>query len=382
MRLYYLFLPLCLAVLLHSTLSAAISLTQFKKYHQGRLEFGGGISYMSSSSNFDKDSAISDLRSGASYQLIQNPLGVRYGFGDNWSLSAGLMISSSQSKNTDANRNNSSLPELHLGYDSLFYSRSYDVVGDFQFIYPLETIKSSQDTSFNSEGVMQMIGWLGIENKKNKFIWYGNAGFNYRMEGRSGLLLYKAGAGLKYPHSSFGTEFGGFQSVMDDKDKGNTTSRDDLILRMNGGSNSFYSVNPSVMEFRLWSEHDLASQMKLGLRFSYPFYGTSYVNGMTFGAQFSIAYDTMETQKSIRRLSVPLNEGAKISTDTKVEEFNEEINDDVDQELFRAPEPPPPPVRLKRTEPIPTDGDVRNQLNDAEMTIQLRSTKKKKKKRP
>ena len=380
MRLSYLFLFLSLGLLLNSTPSEAISLTKFKQFYQGRLEFGAGIDYMSSTSNFDNNSAIADLRSGASYQLIQTPLGVRYGFGDNWAMSSALMIATSESKNVDATRNNSSLPELHLGYDSLLMmSRSFDLIADLKFIYPLETIKTDQDSSFNTEGVMQLIASIGLENRNNKFLWYAHGGFNYRMEGRASLFVYDAGGGLQYGRTSFGAEFGGFQSA--DGNKQSTMAKEALIQKVNGGSYSFYSASPSVMEFRLWSEHDIASRMKLGLKFNYPFYGTNYANGMSFGAVISFAYETKETVKSIRRLSVPANEGAKISTDSKVEDFQEDVNDDVDQDLFRPPDPPPPPVRLKRNEPIPTDREVRHQLDDTEMTIQLRAAKKKKKKR-
>ncbi len=383
MRLRQLVLPLYVLLLLDSTLSEALSLTKFKDYHQGRLEFGAGFDYMSSTSNFDSSSAIRNLTSGASYQIIKTPLGLRYGYGEKWNLSSELMISTSQSKNVDATRNNSSIPEIHIGADALLSSGGiFNTIGEVGLIFPLENIKMSQDSSLNTEGVPQVIGLLGIENRKNKFIWYGQSGFNYRMEGRSGLLLYQLGAGMKLNRFSFGGEVGGFHSVMDDSDKGSAeTKRNAFIQRVNGGSNSFYSVNPAVAEFRLWSEHDLAGRIKLGFKIAYPFYGLSYSNGLTLGTVLSIAFDLTETQKAIHRLSVPINEGARLSTDQKVEDFNEEVEDGVDQEMFQPPPPPPRPVRLKRSEPIPSSRDVRTQLDDTEMSIQLKAAAKKKKKK-
>ncbi len=367
----YLVLLLYLLVLLDSTLSEAIPLSKFKNYHQGRLELGAGLDFMSSSSNFDSGSSIRDLSSGAGYQLIRTPLGLRYGYGESWSLSSALMISTAQSKNVDATRNNSSLPEIHLGVDGLLSRGFVDWTGELQLIFPLETVKAGQDTALNTEGVTQLVGSLGFDHRRSQFIWYGSGGFNYRMEGRSSLLMYEAGAGWRLNRNSFGAELGGFQSIMDDGDKGSETKRNAVIQRVNGGSYRFYSVNPAVTEFRLWSEHELSTRFKLGLNMAYPFYGTNYANGMTFGAVVSMSFDLMETQKTIRRLSDP----APISTDRDIEQFHENVDDGVDQEIFR---PAPAPGAPKRRPVSPSREDVRHQLDDAEMTIKLKSVKKKK----
>lgn len=385
MQLRHFVLLLYVLTLLDSTPSEAMSLSKFRNYHQGRLELGAGLDFMTSTSNFDSGSSIRDLSSKAGYQLIRTPLGVRYGYGETWGLSSTLMISTAQSKNIDATRNNSSIPEIHLGADALLYRGFVDWTGELQLIFPLETIKSTQDTAFNSEGVTQLLGWVGFDQRKSNFIWYGQGGFNYRMEGRSSLLMYEAGAGLRWNRNSFGAELGGFQSVMDDGDKGSEAKRNAVIQRVNGGSFRFYSVNPSVMEFRLWSEHEISSRFKLDLNVAYPFSGSNYANGMTFGAVVSMAFDLMETQKSIRRLSVPVNEAARIGTDKKVEDFHEVIEDGVDQEIFQPPPPPPQPkpsgLRSRPHSLQPTRDDVKNQLDDTEMTIQLKSIKKKKRKK-
>lgn len=382
MRLRHFVLLQSLLVLLDSTPSEAISLSKFKNYHQGRLEIGAGLDYLSSSSNFDGGGSSKGLPSGGSYQLIRTPIGVRYGYGEAWSLTSALMISTSQSKGPDATRNNSSLPEMHFGADAYLYRGSVDWTGDLQLIFPLETIKAGQDNALNTEGVTQLIGTLGFDHLKGQFIWYGQGGLNYRLEGRSGLLLYDLGGGWRWNRNLFGLEVGGFQSVMDDADKSSETKRNTTIQKVNGGSFRFYSVNPSVTEFRLWSEHSLSNHVKLNLNMAYPFYGVNYANGMTFGAVFSMIFDLMETQKSIRRLSVPINERARISTDQNVEEFHEITDDGVDQKIFQPPPPPPPPPEPRaRSTPAPSRQNVRQQLNDTEMTIQLKAIKKKKRRR-
>jgi len=264
MGLRHLVLTSIVTLLLHSTLSEAAPLSKFKTYYKGRLELGAGLEYMTSNSNFGDTGGEKGLVSGAGYQIFRSPLAVRYGLGERWSLSSELLIATSTSKNTDASRNNSSLPEAKLGADALLYSGNFDFTSELQVIFPLERIEVAQDNALNSEGVMQVLAWLGLENRRNTFIWYGRGGFNYRMEGRSGLLLYEAGVGFRWPAFSLGAEIGGFQTLIDDADKGNELARYGLIQRVNGGSYSHYSVNPSVGEARVWSEFGFMAGMSMG----------------------------------------------------------------------------------------------------------------------
>lgn len=332
------------------------------------------MDYYTSTANYNNSGSSFDLTSGSSYQLVQTPAGARYVLTDKWALSTDLMISTATSKNLGTTRGNSTLTEIHLGTDMLLYQGAGDLIGIVNGIYSFETINTGQDNAMNAEGVTQVKGLVSFQQNREFILWYVQGGYNYRASGRSGQFLWNLGTGMNWTKFSLGAELGGLQTVMNDEDTNRESARYNLIQQVNAGSYRFYSVNPSMVDFRLWSEFKMGQASVIGVGASQSVYGLNYSKGLTVSAYLTLGFDVFSGKKQTP-ISNPLNEESALSTEKKIEKFEPAIDDGVDQRLFQ---PPPPPPKVDKTKPVPNQTQLQNQLNEAEMSIQLKRQRKKK----
>ncbi len=376
--------------------AGAEALSTIRTFDKGMLDVGVGVSYLSTNQNYGNTGSLFSLSGSNSYELIQTPIRARYGLFENWGISAGAMVSTSTSKDNTATRRNSSATSGEFGVDWLFYQGFADLWIESQLIYPFEKISTTQDTSINGEGVTQVKTTLGFSKEMSSFFLYGSGGVNWRQGGRASLVTGQVGASYLFSSFMLGLETNGYVPMNDDADRGAETARYSLIQKVNAGSYRFYSVNPSYGEAKVWAEFPMFG-MDAGASASLPYYGQNISYGPVFAINLSMSFDLgsgTAPVKGKKAVSQPAFGETTLSTQKKVKEFKEKTDDGVDQKLF-VPEPSEKPVDVnatgdfadqedalanrvsrKKYRKAPTKKEIKNQLDDVEMTIKLKSNKK------
>lgn len=363
----------------------ANSFNKLKTYEPRTFEIGAGLGYFDSSANFNGDGNKVNLLSTNKYTLLDSFVQSRYVFPGAWSVSASANVSNAESKNTDFVRTNSALNTLSISADYMVYRGFMDLIPEFTFKYSLDPVTSNQDTVMTNEGVMELIAMLKAQNNYGWFSYYLGCGFDYRSE-RSGLFPWNVGGGVKWGQSFLGVELSGFQSVMDDGDKGTLESaRYSLVQKVNGGSYRFYTVNPSHTQASVNIDLGFSRGIILKSYFATSMAGQNYSSGMSAGVSLTLLFDAFSKKPTYVEPTKNHEQEVKkvIEEPVKQEEYKIQTDDGVDQTLFqKEPEIPKAPVKEKtaRKQTL-SDEDLQSQLDDAEMTIKLKSNKKKSKKR-
>jgi hypothetical protein len=356
-------------------------INHYKEFVENRWSFLTSGQYFKSTSNFNKNGNIADLPGGNSFQLIDLTGTRGYGLSDAINLYGGLNIGNSQSKGSDATRTNSSVNNIIAGAEFLIPMDGFQLIPEVSGLADLEKLSDTQDSVMNSEVSNELTGKLNVQMALRDFLLFGYGGYNYRTGGRSQLFLWGVNGELALSKFTLGGEIFGFQSVSDDVDKGTPAeaNRDAFRLRVNGGSARFYSVNPSVVDSNVYLKSKISDQFDFWLAAGLPVVGNNYANGYhaEAGLRFLIG-DHVARRLHHRAVSVPVDDSARLSTDKKVDRFQEDTNDGVDQRIFK----PTPTAVPKAVKPAPTDQELKDQMDDAETKIELRSNKKKKRVNP
>ena len=184
--------------------------------------------------------------------------------------------------------------------------------------------------------------------------------------------------------TTFGGEVFGFQAITDDKDKGaaNEALRDALRSRVNGGSAKFYTTNPSVTDSNIYLKIGFSQDFLLWVAGGIPLLGNNYSNGPHAEAGLRWTFGNPSYTRARKKvISIPVGETSRLITEKKVETFREDTNDGVDQRIFKAT-PTAPERRAPVAKPAyaPPPEEIKEKMDDVEMKIELRSSKKKKKK--
>lgn len=370
-------LPLWLLLFLIS--QNGYSFNKLKTYEPRTFEISGGATYFETNSNFNNVGSKVNLLNSNKYTLIDSMLEARYVFKELWSVKAQAFISNAESRNTDFNRTNSTLNTLVASSDWMVYRGFMDVIPELTVKYSIDPVSTNQDSVMTNEGVMEVIGMVKAQNNYSWFSYYAGGGYHFRSE-RSGVMPWYLGGGMQWKHSFLGLELNGFQTVTDDGDKGaNEAVRNTLIQKINAGSYKFYSVNPSHIEAALNLDIGFSSGFIVKSYVANSISGQSYSNGMTIGLMVNILFDTFSNNSKPHDLPVKEVVTSKIDND---EDYKIQTQDGVDQELFQKEREVVPVAPIKKdTYKEPTTDDIQDQLDKAEMSIKIKSKKKKKSKR-
>jgi hypothetical protein len=362
-------------VLLFLIAQNGYSFNKLKTYEPRTFEISGGVTYFETTGNFNDVGTKINLLGTNKYSLLDSFLESRYVFKDLWSVKGQVFISNAESKNSDFNRANSTLNAISVGGDWMVYRGFMDVIPELSVRYSLDPISNSQDSVINNEGVLEVLAMLRAQNNYSWFSYYAGAGYHFRSE-RSGTMPWHLGGGFKWKHSFLGLELNGFQTITDDGDKGTAESlRNTVIQRVNAGSYRFYTVNPSHIQAAVNLDIGFSSGFIVKTFLANSISGQSYSNGMTAGVMINLLFDTISNSRPHEEIVKPV-ESVK-----KAETFQIQTQDGVDQKLFeKEPEPPEAPLK-KQYHKVPTEDDIQDQLDQAEMSIKLKSKKTKKKKK-
>ncbi len=364
-----------------------------KIYGPKRYDSVGLLTYVSTdfystNENFDSNSSVAGLNSGHSYLLIDIPFGIRYAIAPLWSFEAELKASYAQSKSSDVftggERTNSEINEARFSTDMLVETNGFDLIPEFEVIFPLKKNSASTDTVMINEGVQQMTGKLHLQTEFGQSDFFSYIGYQIRDSGRSDLVPWSVGMGWNRQGSLLGFRVFGFQSISDDTDKANPFTREALNNKVNGGSLKFYSVNPSVISTEALWFFKLQKQWQFQFNLGLDLAGQRYSKGL-FGG-LNLVLDWGEKQRSLRqrpRKEIQQPQGSGFAIEPETIDFKEDTNESSDQNYFKPP--PAPRVRELRSTPIrkksrtrvsPSDQQIQEQMDDVEMQIELKRKKK------
>lgn len=363
-----------------------------RSYQTGRWQFDAQTTYYQATANYTRSGGeYVTLPNGYSYSLLDFDFGARWVMKKNWALYASSRVSNAESKNTVDTRKDSSLTQLVLGSDFLVYqSQRWDLYPDLSLTVPFKRVDATGDTVINGEGTMDFTAKLIARANWGAFDPFAFAGFTYRDDDRSSLLPYGVGAELQFSSWRLGAELRGYQTVIHDKFE-NSPARREIVANRNGGALRYYTVDPSLLETNLWLRGNLTSTWALKLG------GGTSLTGSAIAAGWNV-FAGLSFSPQFRSGSTPLVTPYKDQRDANAPAFQEETNDGVDQNLFRRPEPPKPvapPIQMEPEHikpsappvappPVPTiqrQKKMQQELDQTEFQIELKTTKKKKKKR-
>lgn len=349
------------------------SFNKLKTYEARTFEISGGITYFDTNSNYNDVGTKVNLLGSNKYNLIDSYLETRYVFKDRWSVDGQVYISNAESKNTDFNRANSTLNSFAGSVDWMVYRGFMDLIPELSVRYSIDPVATNQDSVINNEGVLEVTAMLKAQNNYSWFSYYAGGGYRFRSE-RSAVLPWHLGGGIQWKHSFLGLELNGFQTVTGDGDQGtNESIRNTLIQKVNAGSFKFYSVNPSHIQAAVNFDIGFSRGMIVKTYLANSISGQNYSSGMTVGIAVNLLFDTISNNPKFEETKVKDVQPIK-----KDDDYQIQTQDGVDQKLFqKEPEVEPPPKKVHK---VPTEDDLQDQLDQAEMSIKLKSKKKKKKK--
>lgn len=361
------------------------ALDNFKEYRRDQWDFDLGVDYFYSEANFPSSWGSSqNLSSGNHYSLLSSNLTTRYMPRRNYALFAWGTLANAESKDSIATRTNSTFTEVAVGMDFLMYDDLFQIAPEIIVVMPLQKIEPTTDKVFNSEGVLEVRSRLIAQKDFGSWRGYGWLGFNYRGDGRSFLMPWGVGTQLKFTSARFGAELFGYQSVSEDTDK-NSLVRTAYVNGVNAGSMRFYSENPSIMDSMLYATWMINSKLSLQANGGMTLMGSNAAAGFHVGGFLRYTFDLTEgyTEEPYSppinspvpkyRSNMYDNKDTEISSEKKVKSFKEETEDGVDQQIFKS-RPTKRPPRVK-------DQQLQQQLDDTEFQLELKSEKKKKRRR-
>ncbi|KYG67101.1 hypothetical protein AZI86_08805 [Bdellovibrio bacteriovorus] len=359
----------------------AWALDNFKEFKRDHLDAEAATNFFYSEANYPQDGgSITNLPNGNHYQLLDVTLGTRYVPKRSWSVFGWANIGNAESKDSLATRSNSSLSEAAIGADFLMYSEAFQLIPEFTFVMPFEKINPSSDNVPNSEGVMEFRSRLIAQMNLGTSRPYGWLGFTYRAEGRSFLMPWGVGLQFKLSSLVLGAELFGYQSVSDDTDS--SALRTAYINSVNAGSLKFYGKNPSLMDSQVYGTWNINRKWSLQANGGVTLTGSNSAAGYHVGGFLRYSFDFTEgylrddgytpMDSDVPGGRSQMYDRSDSMTSEKVRDFREETEDGVDQNLFK-----PKPTPKKRI----NDKQLQQQLDQTEFQVELRSNKKKKRKK-
>ncbi len=356
--------------------SIGFALDNYKEFRRDTWDIQAETQYFYSEANYKSSgTSMEKLASGSHYSLLDFTFETRYVPQRNWSLFASGNVGNSESQNSVSARKNSTFNEMVLGADRLVYADAFQIIPEVGLLIPFDKIDRKADSSLNSEGVLQVWARATVQKEFFNVRVYGWLGVEYRDDGRSHLMPWGAGLQYKIPRWRFGAELFGSQSISDDVDTKDPTQRNAYLNTVNAGTLKFYSVNPSSVDSLGYVTYLFTPKWSAQINGGTTLAGANSAAGFHVGAfvRFTFdmtdgyrEYEPLESSETYEKSMMYQDKADTLSSEKKVPRFQEDTQDGVSQEVFKA-RPTQPKVKKK---PAPVNQDF---------PIQLKKDSKKKK---
>jgi hypothetical protein len=363
--------------------------SQAKIYGPKRYDYKGLVGFVSAdvfsaSENFDTDGEAVSLNSSGEYLLAEFPFGVRHLMGSAWAvegeMKASYASSNSSTAFTGGERTNSQIHELRFSTDYIFPMQAFDLIPEFEFVMPFDTIGLDSDDVLVNEGAQTMSLKLHLQTEFGASDFFGYLGYSSRGEGRSNLLPWSVALGRQSRSILWGGRLFGFQSISDDSDTNAPLPRLQFIERVNAGAARFFGINPSSVAAEGFFHFDFSKTWKVQTRLGLDLAGESYSKGIFAGVTLLMDFGPIadKGRRRVLKENAPRRaRGNGIAIEPDSIDFKEETQEQGDEQEYFAP---PPAIKVKPTNRInngPSSEDIQNQMNDVEMKIELKKKRKK-----
>ena len=316
----------------------------FRSYRPGRADFNATLDYFKTTANFNSDGSKTDLLSGTYFQIINTNFGGRYVLIQDFGVTASANVGSSESTDALATRRNSTLNKIFIGADyQIFKTHFWSLTSELSYNYAVEKVDPTSDNTLSSDGADEVKGVLTSALDFDWLVPFGQVGINYRTQGLSTLLLYVGGLELRFDNIKFGGLLTGQATLKDDDNSTKPFLRDVVTGRVNAGSRKFDSVNPTLLDSEIYLKYNFDSNFSLKTFGGYTFLGTNNAVGIHAGTTLTWGFGGEPSSKSnsavkVKQLRRPLPKST-ISIDPNDKYFNEDTNDGVNQDYFKAVSP-------------------------------------------
>ncbi len=215
---------------------------------------------------------------GRNYTHFLTNIESRYGLSHRMNIIGSAGGAYAQSTTQEADRSHLGLTEIMGGGQIQLVRQAFSFITESFIIFPLNAVDDDSDEVLTGEGAMviQVGGWFSKEFLSHTLYLY--LAYAYRDDGRASLLPWSLGVSKQSPPWSYRFEFGGFNIAEDDIYIQNSTRREGLLRRVNGGSFKYNSINPQVLEFTGEVGYYISPEISVSLGLS------STLNGQNYGA--------------------------------------------------------------------------------------------------
>lgn len=336
------FVTLILILLLTDNAKAAFKPDQI--YRSNRLDISVDTQFYKTTANFNSSGSKTDLVNDNYYQIIDVTPQIRYGLTQSLGVRLGGNVGNAQSSDIVANRSNSTFNRLDVGGDFLFLEfGSLQTIFDFEYSHALEKVDANTDSALNGSATSDIKPTFILRMNMESFYPYANIGANFRSDGQSNLLTYGGGGEFRFQEFGLGAEVQGFTSISDDKYTNQAFRRDNVTLKVNGGSKRFYSINPSLLTGKLFLNFPVSKTFFIKLYGGYDFVGSNMSQGFLAGGSIAVSFDDLfkSSAKSTPSRSSRITPTDRSTTkpQPRTQGFREDTNDGVNQEYFKTIKP-------------------------------------------
>lgn len=315
------------------------SMRPASQFYEGTWQFQATPKYWASTANYTGSGGeYESLPFSNEFNITTLNTSARSVFVDNWGIYLDLESGMSNSKDQLNSRSNSNLSNITVGTDFLLINwESYRLALDIAYKSAIFKVDRTSDDVSIGEGLNEASVDFQNHFQLRQFNPYLTLGYVHRDDGASTLFKYRLGFEIVYTKNVVGGEIAGYTSASDDTYT-STPSRREFYKSRNGLSNHFHSVNPAYHEAMGWFGFNVLESSKIRVGAGSSFTGTNSGAGYFVFANFELAF----LPEKAKTRSKPTDKKATSRGATKngkgdVEEFQEETNDGIDQNIFYQP---------------------------------------------
>lgn len=320
--------------------------SSYRAFSVNRFDMGLSTDFFKTESNYNASGGKQALASGSNLQLVSLNTNLRYVLFNDFGVYSGLIFNNVQTSNGVTTRTNSQLAQIYVGGDYQWLSsENWSLYLDLSYAHPNETVDINQDAALASDAAGEAKAQVAGVFSGESFRTFAKAGYDYRTQGLSALLIYGLGAEILFSDMALGFDLAGFSSVSDDEKTSAPAARDTLTSRVNAGSKKFYSVNPNLLDGTAYFSYAFSNDFIFKISAGATLMGSNAADGYHAGIGFNwgLGGDGLQKTSPGRKVKPQVKKVENKSNLPDTEPgFQIDTDDGVNQELFNNPKATPP----------------------------------------